>query len=209
MYLPESYWNRRARDLIRTYDSPETWPERGWMRAGVEEQIVPRLLREAEVATVIVPGTASGRQYRYLLDAGFQPWGFDISPRLVKECRRRFPEVTTYVGNVVGADEREEYGADAVVTSGVLQHVPPAEITRAVRSIQTMAHDIVVIRELTRVAASSVYQFAHDYRALFASWPVTYSQVTDETAAGTVELIAWRNPASMAEGEPRHSSSPT
>src|SRR5207248_10856425 len=95
-YDPKTYWENRARDLIDTYDRPETWPQRGWMCAGVEEEAVPRLLVNAGCTTVLIPGAGSGRQYRFLLDAGFLPRGFDISTQLVEECRARFPEVRTW-----------------------------------------------------------------------------------------------------------------
>src|SRR5690348_7611258 len=88
-YATDTYWEGRSRDLIEGYDHPETWDKRGWMRGGIEEQVVPELLHGEGVRSVLVPGAGSGRQYEFLLAAGFEPRGFDISPTLVQTCEER------------------------------------------------------------------------------------------------------------------------
>ncbi len=190
-YEPAAYWEERAAELVDIYDHPESWAERGWMRGDAEEAVVPALLGEAGVHTVLVPGAGSGRQYAYLAEAGFEARGFDISPSLAKVCRARFPGIPTHVGSVVDADLHEE-AADAVISSAVLQHVPPAEIARATAALQTLARRLIVVRELTLLDATSTYQFAHDYAALFAGWTELYRETTDERPLVRVELIAWR-----------------
>jgi len=184
------YWNTRAPELIETYDHPETWPERGWMAAGVEEEIVPPLLRELGIESVIVAGAGSGRQYAYLLPLGVHVEGFDLSPRLVRECRSRYPSVRTTRADVVGAD-RQLASADAVLSSAVLQHVPPQEIEAAVEALGRLARRVVVIRELTGLAERSDYQWVHDYVALFAGWHLWRRLTTDERPGVRVELLAF------------------
>jgi hypothetical protein len=190
-YAPASYWEGRATDLIEGYDHPESWERRGWMRGEVEEGTVPALLHRGHVETVLVPGAGTGRQYRFLIDAGFRPSGFDISETLVRVCRERFPTVQTNVGSVVNADEHEEL-ADAVVTSAVLQHVRPSEINAAVAALKALALNTVVVRELTRLEVGSQYQFVHDYGRLFFDWEEIYRAITDESEVVRVELFAWR-----------------
>ncbi len=189
-YLPERYWESRAAELVEVYDAPETWDARGWMRTGVEESVVPNLLRQCGAQTVIVPGAGSGRQYGLLAAEGFAPRGFDISPSLVAVCRERYPEVETRLGSVVDADAHES-PADAVYTSGVLQHVAPDEIGRAVTALRSLARRVIVIRELTVLTQSSAYQFAHDYNALFEGWTEIHRETTDDRETVRVELIAW------------------
>jgi SAM-dependent methyltransferase len=184
---PARYWDARARDLRRTYDRPETWVRRGWMRAGVEEAIVPDLLRRAGVNSVLVIGVGSGRQYAYL--DGFELSGIDISPKLVRVCRRRYPEVDTLVGDVT---ELEHPPVDAVLSGAVLQHVRPAEIERTVERICATASKLIVLRECTWLAAPRAYQFVHDYRTLFAACTLVHAEVTDEFADVVVELLAFR-----------------
>jgi SAM-dependent methyltransferase len=192
-YRPSRYWEARAPELIEAYDRPETWPTRQWMAAGIEETEVPRLLHAEKVRTVLVAGAGTGRQYEYLVREGFDPSGFDISPSLVRASRERFPEVRTNCGDVVGAETRET-PADAVITSAVLQHVPPTEIDRAVESIQALAKRFVVIREVVELLTDADYQFAHDYSRLFANWHEVRRTTTDEWPGVRVEIIAWRRP---------------
>jgi len=193
-YDPAAFWERRAPELIDAYDHPETWQQRSWLEAGVEERLVPRLLGAAGCESVVVAGSGSGRQYVYLLDAGLRVSGFDLSPTLVAECRRRFPGVVTTVADVVDAAESVE-PADAVVTSAVLQHVPPALAARAADSLMRLARTLIVIRETTWLSVASSYQFAHDYFNLFAGWDEVERLVTDEGPHFRAELVAWRRGA--------------
>jgi hypothetical protein len=189
-YRPEQYWEGRAAELIEIYDQPDTWDMRGWMRGGVEEVIVPALLRSHGAQTVIVPGAGSGRQYGFIAAEGFSPRGFDISPSLVATCQERYPTVPTHVGTLVDAQVHER-PADAVVTSAVLQHVPPDEIVLAVGALRSLATRLVIIREITVLTVPSLYQFAHDYDRLFAGWHQVHRETTDERPTVRVELIAW------------------
>src|SRR5215471_12682883 len=186
-YRPAAFWEGRSRDLIDTYDHPETWPTRGWLRADAEDVTVPALLRLYGCSTVLVPGAGSGRQYDYL--EGFEVTGFDISKTLVAECRRRYPAIPTERAEVVGC---ERFGTfDAVVTSAVLAHVPPAEIEQAVASVQAAATKLIVIREYTQVGAEADYQTAHDYGTLFAGWRTMHRETTDDRDGFFAELIAY------------------
>jgi hypothetical protein len=190
---PAAYWESRARDLIDGYDHPDTWGRRGWMRGGIEERVVPDLLRREKVATVLIPGAGTGRQYAFLLAEGFEPRGFDLSPTLVQTCQDRFPSVETVVGSVIDAADHQQ-PSDAVAATAVLQHVPPGEIAQAVSALKSLARKVIVVRELTRLDAESRYQFAHDYSQLFADWTEIERLVTDDRDGVRVELIAWRRP---------------
>lgn len=200
-YDPAVYWERRAEELIRTYDSPEVWDTRGWLRYEVEEQLVPMLLGARGLRTVLVVGAGSGRQYDYLLSGGFEPAGLDISPRLVEECATRFPDVHTEIGDLLGA---EQWLAphDAVLATAVLQHISPSSIRDAVTACRSLARELVVIREQTRRADPSPYQWAHDYPALFAPWQPAHREVTDDDGRTEVTLFAFVPPdAGITAGE--------
>jgi SAM-dependent methyltransferase len=184
---PAAYWEARADDLTYTFDHPETWERRGWVRGGVEDELVPRLLRECGARTVLVIGAGSGRQYAYLQD--FDVSGIDISPSLVATCRARYPHITTTVGDITSLTSQP---VDAVVSSAVLQHVRPRDIDATIEKLKTAARRVIVIRESTRVARASDYQFAHDYRSLLEPWLPFYEETTDELASVTVELVAFR-----------------
>jgi len=189
----DRYWERRARDLIGTYDRPETWPERRWLRAGAEEETVPCLLDAAGVRSVLVPGCGSGRQFGFLEPYGFDLGGFDISPTMVKTCRKRFPRIDTRVAEVVGCDKIFE-PFDAVFSSAVLAHVPPHDIEAAVGSIVRLARKMIVLREKTRFDEPSDYQWAHPYDELLSDWRLVHREATDEGDTFKAELMAWARP---------------
>jgi trans-aconitate methyltransferase len=159
------------------------------MATGIEEELVPRVLHEHGVRSVLVPGAGSGRQYGYL--GGFSVRGFDLSPTLAAAARERYPNVETAVSDLVDA-ELVHPPADAVVTTALLQHIPPDRIEAAVASLCALAEKLVVIRETTWLARRSSYQFAHDYDSLFRGWKLLESVVTDENAICRVELRVHR-----------------
>lgn len=190
-YRADEYWEARADDLIETYDRPDTWDSKGWMRAGVEERIVPRLLTDLGARSVLVIGAGSGRQYEFLSPLDAEVRGFDIAPTLVNACRERHPEIETVVDTVVGADERHQ-PADVVLCTAVLQHVPPAEIEAAAASVQRLAQRAVIIRELTSLSSRSDYAWAHDYPSLFAGWTEVHREATDRHERYEVDLAAFQ-----------------
>ena len=188
-YDPARYWDSRAEELIEIYDHPEDWASLKWMRSGVEEELVPSLLAQRGSRSAFVIGAGSGRQYQYLLPVVETLIGIDISPRLVAECRRRYPTVETEVCSIVGAGDRPR-SVDAVVSSAVLQHVPADQIAATVSSVKALARDLVVLRELT-LAAPAAYQWAHSHREMFDEWSLIREMVTDERPGVRVELLAF------------------
>jgi SAM-dependent methyltransferase len=184
-----AYWEMRAPDLVHGYDHPETWAERGWLAAGIEEELVPRLLRDQGVASVLVVGAGTGRQYDFLGNLGAHVRGFDISQTLARAASERHPEIETLVDDVLGAEQRHA-AADAVLATAVLQHIAPSRIRDAARSVASLARRLIILREATWLATSSTYQWAHDYNALFPGWELVQRVVTDDTERYRVELRA-------------------
>ena len=189
------YWEARAPELIRGYDDPGTWAERRWIPAHVENELVPQLLLNAGVRSVVVVGCGSGREYRYLAPHGFELCGLDVSPTMVAACRERFPHISTELGSVVGAESRLK-PVDAAVVSAVLAHVPPADIEAAAKSVTGLARKLVVLHEKTHFDEPSDYQWAHDYDRLLRGWTCVHRQRTDGDATFTTELMAWEATAS-------------
>lgn len=184
------YWEHRAQDLIETYDAPETWPSRRWLRSGAEEERVPALLKDFHARTVVVIGCGSGRQFAFLAPHGFALSGFDVSLTMIETCRERFPDVPTHVGDVVGAEKRLP-AVDAVVSSAVLAHVPPWDIDAATASLKAMTKRVMILREKTRLDERSDYQWAHNYDRLLRDWICVFRETTDVSDTHTAELMAW------------------
>jgi SAM-dependent methyltransferase len=187
-YDPAVYWENRAANLIETYDRPETWPKRQWMREGAEEEAVPRLLRDHDCQSVLVLGAGPGRQYAYL--DGFDVYGLDISPTLVAACQARYPNIPTVVGEVVGCEAIFDT-CDAVLSSAVLGHIPPADIEAGVASTKAAARRLIILREYTSPFAGT-YQWGRGYDDLMRPWRVVHRETTDERDGEfAVELIAY------------------
>jgi SAM-dependent methyltransferase len=192
---PLEFWERRAPDLVHGYDHPETWSKRGWMVGGVEEEVVPELLRQHGIGSVLVVGAGTGRQYGFLDGLGVEVRGFDLAPSLVAAARERHPTIDTVVDDLIGAEARHK-PADAVLSTAVLQHVAPERVGDAGRAVAGLARRMIVLREVSWLAAASSYQWAHDYDALFGDWAVAYRAVTDDNERARVELRALVRPQS-------------
>lgn len=189
-YDPERYWEKRATDLIATYDRPDTWAERGWTRGGVEEALVPRLLQRTHATSAFVVGAGSGRQYGFLEPLGLEVRGIDISATLAAESRHRYPHIRTDTDSIVGAELRHA-PADALLSTAVLQHVRPEDLPAAVASVQALACKVVILREVTWLARQAAYMWAHDYPTAFAGWQLAHDEVTDRTERFEVRLLAF------------------
>jgi hypothetical protein len=78
-----------------------------------------------------------------------------------------------------------------VLSSAVLLHVPPDQITAAADSLKAAARKLVVLREYTMPFSGS-YLWGRDYGPLMAPWQVVYRETTDERDGRTAaELIAY------------------
>jgi SAM-dependent methyltransferase len=159
------------------------------MVSGVEEEVVPQLLRQHGIGSVLVVGAGTGRQYGFLDGLGMDVRGFDLAPTLVAAARERHPAIDTVVDDLIGAETRHA-PADAVLSTAVLQHVAPEQIHDAARAVIGLARRMIVLREVSWLAAVSPYQWAHDYEALFGEWTVAYRAVTDDNERARVELRA-------------------
>jgi 2-polyprenyl-3-methyl-5-hydroxy-6-metoxy-1,4-benzoquinol methylase len=192
-YRPERYWEARASELVHRYDGgPDLWQRIGWLRDGIEERLAVAWLRELSCSSVLVCGAGSGRQYPYLIDAGFSIEGFDIAPSLVMECNRRFADVRTILAPIADAHSYHE-PHDAVLSTAVLQHVPPDQIAEALSALGGLARKAIVVRETTVLPHESSYQWAHDYRNELAGWEEFRRETTDEQDGRKVEMIAFRH----------------
>ena len=138
-------------------------------------------------------GVGSGRQYAFLRPLGVALRGFDISPTLAATARSRYPDIATTVDTVIGAETRYA-PADAVLSTTVLQHVPPDEIEAATQAVKLLARRLVILRETTCLTRPSTYHWAHDYDRLFGDWRPALRTVTDTTTLAQVEFMAWERP---------------
>jgi SAM-dependent methyltransferase len=100
----------------------------------VHQQLIRTLLVDAGVKTVLDAGCGPASMLRGLAGSGFELFGFDLTPEMVREARRVMaplgvPETHLWEGSVadsaafrVPADGRA--GFDAAICIGVFPHVP-------------------------------------------------------------------------------------
>ena len=74
------------------------------MSGGIEEKVVPQLLRRHGVRSVLVVGAGTGRQYEFLALLGVPVRGSYTT--LAPAARERHPGIDTTVDDLLGADER-------------------------------------------------------------------------------------------------------
>ena len=100
----------------------------------VHRDLIKRLLKEADVRTLLDAGCGPASFLRELTDQRLDLYGFDLTPQMVEEARRVLAEAGVpashvWEGSVTDASayrppsgEAREF--DAAVCSGVLPHVP-------------------------------------------------------------------------------------
>lgn len=104
------------------------------------------------------------------------------------------PVMTDKVWNLRGLDIKEasvynlpypdDFAADIVFTLGLLMHIPPQSIDRAVSELIRVASRHIVIREDAEILGDGGFQgepnavFVHDYTALFGRYRMVYSDVS-------------------------------
>src|SRR5664280_714015 len=78
-YNPTEYWERRASELISTYDDESLARAKNWnIDSAFEAKFVAAQLRLAGANGVLVAGAGSGRQYEYMKELGLaEVRGFD------------------------------------------------------------------------------------------------------------------------------------
>ena len=101
----------------------------------VHRELLKRLLREANVRNVLDAGCGPVSFLRDMTDTDIELFGFDLTPEMVAEGKRIFETCglspdRIWEGSVLEASafrspvDQPEGGFDAVITSGVLPHIP-------------------------------------------------------------------------------------
>lgn len=106
-------------------------------------QLAKALRELPDRARVLDLGVGTGRELSALLDAGHEPVGLDISPRMLEACARRARPVPLVLGDLWGKLPFRDGAFDAALALfGTLAHPPsddalarfPSELARVLRS---------------------------------------------------------------------------
>lgn len=80
-------------------------------------------------------GSGSGRDVAWLNDNGYPTIGYDISPGLLAEARRRYPQYRFETAALPALAEIADASFDNVVCETVIMHLPLAEIAPSVKRL--------------------------------------------------------------------------
>jgi uncharacterized protein YceH (UPF0502 family) len=101
-----------------------------------ERWLLDRVLDHAAGAPVVEVGSGPGHVTAYLAAGGADATGLDLSPAMVEEARRRFPDVTYQVGDLRRlARPATSSGWAAVLGWYSLIHLAPSELPDAVAAL--------------------------------------------------------------------------
>jgi hypothetical protein len=96
-------------------------------------------------------------------------YGLDINEGAVREARRTVPNATVEHGSLYELTGHSDGSADVVFTSGVLMHVPNAELDAVVQDMHRIAARAVVHFELHGPSHEfDFHRYPRDYAAVYA-----------------------------------------
>jgi SAM-dependent methyltransferase len=101
---------------------------RRWQEGDYVAQFAERMLRPVEVVIlarfrealagrVLEVGCGAGRVFGYLLALGAEVHAIDISPRMVRYCRERYPQASVGVGDMTNLSASVEGSFDAIIAA--------------------------------------------------------------------------------------------
>jgi SAM-dependent methyltransferase len=86
-------------------------------------------------------GCGSGRDTAWLVSAGFEAVGFDVSEGLLKEARKRYPEVEFLRASLPDLAGIAQGSFENVLCETVIMHMPVVDIAPAVTSLIRILRD--------------------------------------------------------------------
>jgi uncharacterized protein YceH (UPF0502 family) len=133
---------RAARDarVVATYDtvavSYAEWLDAELTRKPFDRWVLERVAAEAGAGPVVDVGTGPGQVAAYLASAGAIVTGVDLSPAMVEEARRRYPELRFAVGDLnTLLRPPDAAGWSAITAWYSLVHLAASELGPAVASL--------------------------------------------------------------------------
>jgi len=150
-YDPQAYWDNRAESWIDQSDARYSFPKE-------DEKIIKKWIDELDFESIIDLGCGSGR-FTHLFE-GKKYVGIDISDRLIRESRNRYPDLRFSTMRVEDAKEFKEK-FDLVFSYTTLEHIAEDTWPQAVEAIKSIGKKAIIVEP---VGFDSVgYCFSHDY----------------------------------------------
>lgn len=123
--------------------------------------------------TILELGSGTGRNLRYLLEAGYHSLlGIELSPNYIEAMREHYPRLSDRVlqGPIEDILPRLPNRYDLVFSMAVLEHIPP-ESEGVFRHIARVSKELLTIEDEIR---SNPRQFPRNYRNVFCALGMEY-----------------------------------
>ncbi|HEY9685663.1 MAG TPA: class I SAM-dependent methyltransferase [Coleofasciculaceae cyanobacterium] len=97
-------------------------------------------------AKVLDAGCGPGRYVRWLLDKGYDAYGFDAWPDAIQKAQTTYPKLKNRLQNVSFSEAERAYAKnkntfDAIFCAGVLYHLDRVEVREGIRLFKTLLND--------------------------------------------------------------------
>lgn len=166
--------------------------------------LIRRFFHRASTADI---GCGSGREVAWLNAHGCPAIGYDASPGLLAEARRRYPELQFAAAALPQLDGVARDAFDNVLCETVIMHLPPDEIAAAVRALVSLlkANGVLYLSwRVTRDAGQrdnsgrlyAAFDSAHVRDALQGITMLLDEEVVSASSGKVIHRLVARRPAS-------------
>jgi len=164
-----------------------------------KRDILAAVIDRLQPARILDIGCNTGRHLEWIQDHGdYQLYGMEPNLKALGAARRRLPEVNLVEGNTFDIPFKDGF-FDLVYTLGVLVHISPDDISRAMREIVRVCRGYVFFYEYYAEDWTEVHYRGHknflwktDYRRLYLDTCPELTEVHFETVdAGDGLLDGW------------------
>ena len=151
-YDPKRYWENRAEDWIVQSDSDYSLTDK-------DQKTIKNWLSDINFVSVLDAGCGSGRMVDWFDSKKYL--GIDISPKLITEAKKRFPDKKFKVEKV----EDLKGKVDLIFSYTTLEHILPADLPKAVEAMKRCGKRALIIEPTN--FDSLAHCHAHDYEKAF------------------------------------------
>jgi pseudaminic acid biosynthesis-associated methylase len=147
-------------------------------RSEINARLFARVPKDARVLEV---GASGGNQLQSLWEAGYtELYGVEINPVAVRMVKGARPELQVLQGSIYDLPFKDGY-FDAVFTSGVLIHIPPDDLPRAMAELVRCSKRYVIGGEYYKAELTELNWKGEKAKRM---WAGPYRQVYMDTFPG-------------------------
>lgn len=160
-YRPKRFWEEWGKTFVNDSYQRGIYQQHWW---------ILKKINEIEPENILEVGCGFGRNIRFLVDNKFPAekiTGIDISSTMIKQAKKYLvnKKVKLIEADIVNLPFRENEFF-LTLSHGVLMHVAPKDIDKAVREIFRVTKDYFICVEQNY--NGNEYTFVHDYRKIFS-----------------------------------------